>query len=195
MSFLKDIGTPIFNAERLKSVPEKENYTFDVTFKDNRLTFNYLDLYNIFEKKYINCRLTSVSRWSVRANWGGVLWSDFIKYLGVHDFKFVYFESYGGYNTTVFAEDLTNPRILLAIHVDDDEIEFDYGGPVRMVIPNLWGYKSCKWIKNISFIDEYIVGFWEGYGYDDRGLIEPTIVLDINSKQHRRINGGEVTEF
>ncbi|KAA0257875.1 oxidoreductase [Deferribacter autotrophicus] len=195
MSFLKDIGTPVFNAERLKEIPSKNEYLIEISYGEKKEKIFYNDLYNIFEKKVVNCRLTSVSRWSVRANWEGILWSDFVNYLEVSDYKYVYFESYGGYITTVFGEDMNNPRILIATHVDGEEIEFEYGGPVRMIIPNLWGYKSCKWLKKIYFIDEYIVGYWEGYGYDDRGLIEPTILLDINSKEHKRIKGGEVLEF
>ncbi|MGA1846330.1 molybdopterin-dependent oxidoreductase [Deferribacter abyssi] len=195
MSFLKDISTPVFNVERLREVPAKEKYFIEISFGDKKETIFYYDLYNIFEKKVVNCRLTSVSRWSVRANWEGVLWKDFTGYLGVKSYKYVYFESYGGYNTTVFGEDMGNSRILIATHVAGEDIEFEYGGPVRMVIPNLWGYKSCKWLKKIYFIEEYIIGFWEGNGYDDRGLIEPTVLLDINSKTHKKINGGEVLEF
>jgi len=195
MSFLKDIGTPIFNAERLKNLPEKSEYKLEINWSGKKEIISYYDLYRIFQKKTVNCRLTSVSKWSVRANWEGILWKDFIDYFDISGFNYVYFESYGGYNTTVFAEDMDNPRILLATHVEGEEIEFEYGGPVRMVIPNLWGYKSCKWLNKIYFIDDYIVGYWEGFGYDDRGIITSSIVLDVNTKQHKRIKGGEVTEF
>jgi DMSO/TMAO reductase YedYZ molybdopterin-dependent catalytic subunit len=78
--------------------------------------------------------------------------------------------------------------------VGGEPIEFEYGGPIRMVIPNLWGYKSCKWLKRIHFMNEYIQGTWESNGYEDRGLIEPCMCEDVNTGKHFRITGGEVME-
>jgi len=149
----------------------------------------------MFDKKVVNRRLTSVSRFSVRADWGGVLWQDFVKWAEPFDYNYIYFESYGKYVTVVHKEDMDNDGIIICNEVNGEPLDFEYGGPVRMVIPNLWGYKSCKWLKRIFFLDEYIVGFWESRGYDDRGLIEPCIVLDVNSNTFKKINGGEVKEF
>ena len=64
-----------------------------------------------------------------------------------------------------------------------------------MVIPNLWGYKSCKWLSVIEFIREEEGGYWEDRGYTWSGVIEPGFTLDINTKTRRPIKGGEITEF
>jgi DMSO/TMAO reductase YedYZ molybdopterin-dependent catalytic subunit len=64
-----------------------------------------------------------------------------------------------------------------------------------MVIPNLWGYKSCKWLGRIDFIDQMEGGYWEDRGYTRSGMIESGFTLDINTKARRPIKGGEVTEF
>jgi DMSO/TMAO reductase YedYZ molybdopterin-dependent catalytic subunit len=101
----------------------------------------------------------------------------------------------GGYRTTVSLKDLENPRVLLAYGVNGDPIEAEYGGPLRMVIPNLWGYKSCKWLGKIEFINQEEGGYWEDRGYTRSGLIEPGFTLDINTQTRRPIQGGEVTEF
>jgi DMSO/TMAO reductase YedYZ molybdopterin-dependent catalytic subunit len=90
---------------------------------------------------------------------------------------------------------LENPRILLAYGVNGQLIESDYGGPLRVVIPNLWGYKSCKWLGKIDFIDQMEGGYWEDRGYTRSGMIEPGFTFDINTKTRRPIKGGEIIEF
>jgi DMSO/TMAO reductase YedYZ molybdopterin-dependent catalytic subunit len=193
MSILKELKTPIFNAEAIKHIPNRENYKISIKGENIQNSDVYFsDFIESFKIKEVNCRLTSVSGWSVRVSWQGVLWQDFIEYAKPLNYNYVVFVSYGGYSTSVFKEDLENPRIILAIRANNDQIEFDYGGPIRMVIPNLWGYKSCKWLHKITFTDEYVKGYWETYGYEDRGLIKPLRILDINSKKYIDIGYGEV---
>jgi DMSO/TMAO reductase YedYZ molybdopterin-dependent catalytic subunit len=64
-----------------------------------------------------------------------------------------------------------------------------------MVIPNLWGYKSCKWLGKIDFIDQMEGGYWEDRGYTRSGMIEPGFTLDINTQTRKPISGGEVLDF
>jgi DMSO/TMAO reductase YedYZ molybdopterin-dependent catalytic subunit len=193
MSILKELKTPVFNAESIHNIPILENYKITI-IKDNldKMSFRFMDFISLFEIKDINCRLTSVSGWSVRANWQGIVWKDFVNFIKPADYNYVIFESYGGYSTAVFKADLENPRILIALKVDGEVLEEAYGGPIRMVIPNLWGYKSCKWLHKIIFTKEYIKGYWETYGYDDRGLIKASRIFDVNSRTYIDIKDGEV---
>lgn len=197
MGFLRSVKTPVFNAEQTKNVPERADYTIQIGGEtDKRGIYKLDEFLSEFKIHTVPSRLTSVSRWSVRADWQGILWSDFVSWANpTADYKFLYMESWGGYKTCVDAKYLDNPRVLICTQVADEEIEFEYGGPIRMVIPNLWGYKSCKWLKKIYFTDEYVRGFWESGGYEDTGEIQPCLVLDVNSGKHAKINGGEVTEF
>lgn len=195
MGFLRSVNCPVFNVEKTKDIPERNEYTLQIGGETPGAGKYLLDdfLAN-FKRTTLNSRLTSVSRWSVRADWQGVSWADFIDWAQPGGFRYLYTESYGGYTTAIHAEDLNNPRILLCTHVAGGEIEFEYGGPIRMIIPNLWGYKSCKWLKRIHFMDDYIQGTWESNGYEDRGVIQPCMVEDVNSGKHFRITGGEVLD-
>ncbi|WP_022851771.1 molybdopterin-dependent oxidoreductase [Limisalsivibrio acetivorans] len=196
MSCLRRLNCPVFNAERLQSVPEKDEYTVEIGGNTPmKGKYPLKELLSNFKYRTIESRLTSVSGWSIRCDWQGIPWKDFIDWAKPGDYSYVYFESYGSYVTAVERKHMDNPRILLATHVDGDEIEFEYGGPFRSIIPNLWGYKSCKWIKHIHFLDEHIRGYWESAGYPEEGLIEPGFTMDVNTGQRRKINGGEVTEF
>lgn len=198
MGYLKSIKTPIFNAEGMEKadLPELSEYFIEIG-GDTEKKGKYLlkEFFDLFERKVVNRRLTSVSRFSVRAEWSGISWKDFITWANPYNYRYVYFESYKKYVTVVEKDDMDNDGIIICDMVNGEPIEFEYGGPLRMFIPNLWGYKSCKWLKRIFFIDEYIVGFWESRGYDHRGLIEPCILLDVNTGSFKKIKGGEVTEF
>ncbi len=145
----------------------------------------------------VNARLTSVSGFSVRAQWQGVLWRDFLAGIEPQPkASHATFTSQGGrYTTTVSLADLDHPRVMLVLGVDGEPLERDYGGPLRMFIPHLWGYKSAKWLARITFGDRMLGGYWEDRGYPREAPIEPGMTLDINTGQRRPIKGGEVTEF
>ncbi|ADD68596.1 oxidoreductase molybdopterin binding protein [Denitrovibrio acetiphilus DSM 12809] len=193
MGFLRSVNCPVFNIENTKEVPERESYTLQIGGETPKAgKYQLDDFLACFKAVTLNSRLTSVSKWSVRADWQGVRWADFVEWANPGEYKYVYTESYGGYSTSIHAEDFNSPRILICTHVAGGEIEFEYGGPVRMIIPNLWGYKSCKWLKRIYFMNEYIQGTWESNGYKDRGTIQPCMVEDVNTGRHFKISGGEV---
>jgi DMSO/TMAO reductase YedYZ molybdopterin-dependent catalytic subunit len=144
----------------------------------------------------VDARLTSVSGWSVRVAWEGVLFADFLKQFQLRpNASHVAFSSIGGYDSTVALTDLRHPRVLLCYAVEGEPLEVEYGGPCRMIIPNLWGYKSVSCLARVEFTDSMKGGYWEDRGYPRDAVIEPGMTLDINTHQHRRIKGGEVTEF
>jgi DMSO/TMAO reductase YedYZ molybdopterin-dependent catalytic subunit len=144
----------------------------------------------------VDARLTSVSGWSVRVNWEGVLFTDFLKQFALQPgASHVTFSSIGGYDSTVALSDLRHPRVLLCYAVEGEPLEIEYGGPCRMIVPNLWGYKSVSCLARIELTDAMKGGYWEDRGYPRDAIIEPGTTLDINTHQHRRIKGGEVTDF
>lgn len=195
MSILLEMKTPVFAAE---GVPELsvDQFRLKVTgLVDTPKTYMWEDLIALPFAR-VDARLTSVSGWSVRAMWEGIRWRDFladvqVKTLATH----VTFSSHGGHDTTVSLQDLSNPRVMLVYSVDSEQLEPEYGGPLRILIPNLWGYKSCKWLVQIDFTDSMKGGYWEDRGYTRNGVIEPGRTYDVNTKTWREITGGEVTEF
>ncbi len=196
MSILKDLSVPAFKAGGMPVIDlQKYSLSVEGLVKKER-HFSWLEILAM-PKSTVNCRLTSVSGWSVRADWEGIRWKDFLKQISVDSMaNHVRFTSVGGgYSTTVPFKDLENPRVLFAYTVDGNPIEAEYGGPLRMVIPNLWGYKSCKWVGQIEFVDQEEGGYWEDRGYTRSGMIEPGFTFDINTKTRRPIQGGEVMEF
>jgi DMSO/TMAO reductase YedYZ molybdopterin-dependent catalytic subunit len=197
MSVLRRLRVPIFNAERT-TLQDLKPYGLRVEgLVEAPLSFT-IEQVRALPRSVINARLTSVSGFSVRADWGGVLWTDFERGLRLlPQASHATFSSPRGYDTALPLADLRNPKVLLAYEVDGEEIETEYGGPLRLVVPHLWGYKSCKWVTRIELLAGARPGYWERRGYSDSAEIEPGRTRDFNEggKRKRIRGGGEVTEF
>ncbi len=195
MSILGRLKTPVFKAEGIPYIKE-ETYLLNVWgLVGSESAFTLAEIRSMPFTR-LDARLTSVSGWSVRARWDGVLWPDFMKEIQLMPgAAFATFTSVGGYSTSLPLDQL-NERVMLVYAVDGEPLEVEYGWPLRLLVPHLWGYKSCKWLGSIEFADHDQGGFWEDRGYTRSGRIEPGLTLDINTGTKRPIRGGgEVTEF
>ncbi|MBI1884756.1 MAG: sulfite oxidase-like oxidoreductase [Chloroflexi bacterium] len=76
---------------------------------------------------------------------------------------------YGGYTTNILLDDLLRDDVLFAYKHNGRELPAEHGGPLRLVVPHLYFWKSAKWVKGLEFMDRDHPGFWEMYGYHLRG--------------------------
>lgn len=83
--------------------------------------------------------------------------------------EFLLFKSYDGYTTNVPLKDFADDDVLLAHSWQGEPLSREHGGPVRVVIPKLYFWKSAKWLRAITVLDKDSPGFWEVRGYHDRG--------------------------
>jgi len=74
-----------------------------------------------------------------------------------------------GYSTNIPLADLDREDVLLAMRRNGDDLDAEHGGPLRLVVPHLYAWKSCKWIRGLILLDEDKAGYWEEYGYHMRG--------------------------
>jgi DMSO/TMAO reductase YedYZ molybdopterin-dependent catalytic subunit len=74
-----------------------------------------------------------------------------------------------GYSTNLPLDDVARPGVILADTHDGRPLEPDHGFPLRLVVPHLYGWKSCKWLRGLIFMDEDKAGYWERLGYHQRG--------------------------
>lgn len=83
--------------------------------------------------------------------------------------KFVVQHSYDGYTTNVALEDFAGDDVLLAHKWEGQPISREHGGPVRLVLPKLYFWKSAKWLTKLEFVEIDRPGFWEVRGYNNHG--------------------------
>ncbi len=109
-----------------------------------------------------------VTRWSkLDTVWEGVAFRGLVS--PMPDARFVMQHSYGGYMTNLPLEELMDHDVVLAYRYGGEPLEADHGGPVRMVVPKLYFWKSAKWLNGLEFISDDRPGFWEAYGYHNHG--------------------------
>ena len=85
------------------------------------------------------------------------------------DARFVVLHSYDGYTTNLALQDFAAEDALLAHSWSGQPLSEEHGGPVRLVVPHLYFWKSAKWLQAIEFLTEDAPGFWEVRGYHNRG--------------------------
>lgn len=110
-----------------------------------------------------------VTGWSVYKNtWEGISLAQLLKQAGVkpeaHSVKF--YSGDGVYTDAITMDQAQMEDIMVAVMHDGKPIPADLGGPVRLVIPQMYAYKSVKWLNRIELIDSEHIGYWEERGYD-----------------------------
>jgi DMSO/TMAO reductase YedYZ molybdopterin-dependent catalytic subunit len=132
----------------------------------NELELNFDDL-----KKYPQVEKVldfhCVTHWSkLDVPWKGVRALDVISNAGImNNAKFVTLYSYDRYTTNISLEVLLDEDVIIAHQVFNQPLSQEHGGPVRLVVPKLYGWKSAKWLKAIEIHKEDRRGFWELRGY------------------------------
>ena len=76
---------------------------------------------------------------------------------------------YGGYTTNLPLDDLLSEHALLADRHGGEPLAPDHGGPLRLVVPHLYAWKSAKWVSGIELLNADERGFWEENGYHTYG--------------------------
>ena len=120
-------------------------------------------------------RLTSdihcVTAWSRYGNrWEGVSARHLLALVRPKpEARHVIFTSFDGYATNVALAEFAGEDTLLASHWEGEPLSREHGGPLRVVIPRLYFWKSAKWLKRIELSAEDRPGFWEVRGYHNHG--------------------------
>jgi DMSO/TMAO reductase YedYZ molybdopterin-dependent catalytic subunit len=112
-----------------------------------------------------------VTQWSRFDNsWVGVATRELLaRVRPLPEARFVIQTSYDGYTTNLPLADFAGEDVLLAHRWEGEDIAREHGGPVRLVLPRLYFWKSAKWLTKLSFVAEDQPGFWEVRGYHMRG--------------------------
>ncbi|MGN6170952.1 MAG: sulfite oxidase-like oxidoreductase [Solirubrobacteraceae bacterium] len=75
----------------------------------------------------------------------------------------------GGYTTNLALEDVRDGKAWVVYEYDGQPLDPEHGGPARLLVPHLYFWKSAKWVRGLTFTLDDQPGFWETYGYHNRG--------------------------
>ena len=71
-----------------------------------------------------------------------------------------------GYNDSLTLDQAMLADVMLAYEMDGKPLVREHGAPLRLVIPEMYGYKNVKWLKGIELVEQAENGYWENLGYD-----------------------------
>ena len=108
-----------------------------------------------------------VTGWScLDAKWTGVTLKTLAEAAGVKDTaRHVIFEAAHGYTANVRLREAMKDDVMVAWDQGDQPLRRPHGAPVRAVVPDLYFWKSAKWLTGIRFVQRDQPGFWETRGY------------------------------
>ncbi len=108
-----------------------------------------------------------VTAWSVLgAKFTGVRLRDLAKRAKLKPTaRHVIFEAAHGYTSNVPVREALAPNVLIAHRLEDRPLPRAHGAPVRAVVPDLYFWKSAKWLTGVRFVEGDEPGYWETRGY------------------------------
>jgi DMSO/TMAO reductase YedYZ molybdopterin-dependent catalytic subunit len=135
---------------------------------DQPLTLTYRDL-RAMPPTGLTRDFQCVTGWRVSSvRWKGVRLGDVLDRAGVQaGAKALRLTSFdGAYRESLTLEQARRDDVLVAYELEGEELSDAHGGPVRLYVAPMYGYKSIKWLDQIEVTDEVVPGYWEERGYD-----------------------------
>ncbi len=110
-----------------------------------------------------------VTTWSkYDCRWGGVPFVDLYEAVRpTASARHVFFTAYDDYTVNVPLDKLLDDDVLIATHFDGKPLTLDHGAPARIIVPKLYAWKGAKFVRQITFMKEDKLGFWEIRGYSN----------------------------
>jgi len=138
---------------------------------DNPRTYTLDDLKALPPTAFVQ-NFQCVTGWVVTdVHWEGVKLSDLLDRAGVRKGAVALaFESYDGVDTESLTLDQAHlPDVIVAYRMLGAPVTTEHGGPVRLYVGPMFGYKSLKWLSAIRVVDQVVPGYWEQNGYPVNG--------------------------
>ena len=161
-------------------VPRADLRTWDFRIdglveKPVRLTW---EEFNKLPQTEIQCDIHCVTRWSRFDNrFEGVLFTEVMKLVtpkpaspaGEPEARFAIVRAEHGYTANLSLADLMLPTTIFAFKHDGEPLSAEHGYPLRLVVPQLYFWKSVKWVRGFTLVAQDEPGFWEQNGYHMHG--------------------------
>jgi DMSO/TMAO reductase YedYZ molybdopterin-dependent catalytic subunit len=159
---------PVLSAGPTPRIPPAE-WRFTVTSETGaQVSWNWAE-FQALPSEQITVDLHCVTKWSkLGTAWQGVPLDTLLA--GVEtEAGYAMAECYGGYTTNVPLADLVDGKAWLAYRYDGKDLAPVHGGPVRLLVPHLYLWKSAKWVNGLRLMEQDEPGFWEQLGYHSYG--------------------------
>lgn len=160
-------GFPVRTAERMPEPFDPDTWTLTI---EGEVMNPHVYSYKEFRKLPVTTHLSDfhcVEGWSVPDNkWEGVLFQEIVERAQPKPLaKFVLIHAEHEYTSAITLETALEDDVILAWNRNDEPLREEEGWPLRLIVPKLYAWKSVKWVRRISFIEDVELGYWEKRGY------------------------------
>jgi DMSO/TMAO reductase YedYZ molybdopterin-dependent catalytic subunit len=133
-------------------------------------TFTWADLMSMPQNDF-TADFHCVTTWSkLDVQWRGVKVLNFMQHVDLDPAALHIMEHcYGDYTTNIALDDFLREENFFAHTLSGDPLSAEHGGPLRLIVPHLYAWKSAKWLNGLEFLAREELGFWERNGYHHRG--------------------------
>lgn len=162
-------GFPVLHAGSIPYALTPQSWTLNVHGEVAAPgTLHFADLLALPQKDVV-VDIHCVTSWTkLGTRWRGVPFTALIeRFRPAPTARFVVFECEQGFTTSLPLEPLRDDDVLVAHTFDNQPLAAEHGGPVRMLVPKRYFYKSAKWLRGLNFVAEDEPGFWEVRGYSN----------------------------
>jgi len=137
---------------------------------DHLCTFDWRTLL-LFPSVEQTCDIHCVTGWSkLDTRWTGVRVTELLKGVNIKpQARHVVAHAPSGWTTNLPLEELLKDDVIVAYEYERRPTSAEHGGPVRLIVPRLYLWKSAKWLTGIEFTADERLGFWELRGYHRLG--------------------------
>jgi DMSO/TMAO reductase YedYZ molybdopterin-dependent catalytic subunit len=161
---------PVLHSGRVPTV-DLAAWRFEVSGAVDRPLALTWDELMAMPRRETDCDIHCVTRWSRYDNvFEGVPVQSVLERAGVKsEAAYVLVHAEQGYTSNLPLAHLDRPANLLALSHDGEPLTPEHGGPVRLLVPHLYLWKSAKWVTGLQLLLEDYPGYWEQNGYHMRG--------------------------
>jgi DMSO/TMAO reductase YedYZ molybdopterin-dependent catalytic subunit len=142
------------------------------------LSLSLDDLRHDFPRTKLVHTFQCVTGWTVPdVHWEGVHLGPILERAGVRPGASALrlFSGDGVYTESLTLEQAHLPNVMVADKMIGNDVTPEHGGPVRLYVAPMYGYKSIKWLSRIVVTNKVVPGYWEGYGYAVDGWIDGVV--------------------
>lgn len=127
-----------------------------------------------FSNVAVRATFHCVTGWRVRdCVWRGIALRDVLDaaHPGANAQNVTFHSSDGVYTDSLTWAQARSPHALLAFHLNGTPLTLEQGSPLRLIYPEMFGYKNVKWVNRLEHTPHKDVGFWEQHGWEDDAFI------------------------
>ncbi len=142
---------------------------FGAVAQERRLSWDEL---RALPEAQVVCDIHCVTKWTkLDTEWSGVRFRDVMAVVDVDPAAdTVIAHADGDYTANIPLDALLDDDVLLAWGYDGEPLDADHGGPLRLLVPKRYFWKSAKWLRGLEWHVGDTPGFWERNGYHNDAL-------------------------